>query len=160
MRSCWLVVVAGCFFTAAAFRGSVAQEPKAATPTPEPSRRIVPVVALKPGETKELLMCASCRLFTRGGGLIIRSMSESNDKQERTLWKKDGVAVEVPSMGAAAQAADAPAYKPLSDKGLSAFVVTVSAAKDAKPRQIEMHLADETCSGTCDTDFRVLVLAP
>jgi hypothetical protein len=61
-------------------------------------------------------------------------------------------------MGEATQAASAPAYKPLTDQGLSAFVVTVSAAKDAKPRQIEMHLADETCSGTCETDFRVLVV--
>ena len=159
MRSCWLVVVAGFLLAAAAFRTSEAQQSKA-TPPPEPSKRIVPVVALEPGETKELLVCAPCHLLTRGGGLIVKSMGEAADKQERTVWKKDGVTVEVPKMGEAAQAAAAPAYKPLADKGLSAFVVTVTAAKDAKPRQIEMHLADETCSGTCETDFRVLVLAP
>jgi hypothetical protein len=87
-------------------------------------------------------------------------MSESPEKLERTVWKKDGVTVSVPNMNEATQAAAAPAYKPLSDKGLSTFIVTVKAAKDAKPRLIDMHLADETCSGTCDTDFRVLVLAP
>jgi len=158
MRVFWGAVVAGCFIVAA-FRISEAQEPKAA-PKPEPSKRIIPVVAIKPGETKEMLMCASCRLLTRGRGLIVRAMSESNDEREGTVWKKDGVTVEVPKMVEAAQAARAPAYKPLTDKGLSAFVVTVSASKDAKPRSIEMHLADETCSGTCETDFRVLVLAP
>jgi hypothetical protein len=157
MRASWLVVIAGCLVAAVAFRSSEAQEQKAGPP-PEPSKRIVPVVALKPGETKELLMCCPCRLLTRGRGLIVRAMGEPDDNQERTVWKKDGVTVEVPMMIDAAQAAEAPAYKPLTDKGLSAFVVTVSASKDAKPRQIEMHLADETCSGTCATDFRVLVL--
>src|SRR5262245_59637038 len=159
MRLCWSVVVAGCFIAAAVFGPSETQGPTAAPP-PEPSRRIVPVVALKPGETKELHLCASCRLFTRGGGLIVKGMSESADEKERTVWKKDGVTVSVPKMGEATQAAAAPEYKPLSDKGLSAFVATVSASKNAKPRLIEMHLADETCSGTCETDFRVLVLAP
>jgi hypothetical protein len=153
------VVVAGCVIAAAAIVSSPAQEPKAA-PMPEPSKRIVPVVALKPGETKELLLCAPCRLLTRGGGLIVKGMSESADKQERTIWTKDGVTVEVPKMGEATQAAAAPAYKPLNDKSLSAFVVTVRAAKNAKPRLIEIHLADETCSGTCETDFRVLLLSP
>lgn len=158
MRTSWLsVVVAGCL-VAVALQSSEAQKPKAERP-----KKIVPVVAIKPGETKELLMCAPCSLFTRGGGLIIRAMGESAakpDKQERTVWKKDGVTVEVPKMGDAWTASKKPVYKPLSDKGLSAFVVTVTATTGAKPRLIEMHLADETCSGTCDTDFRVLVLAP
>jgi hypothetical protein len=155
MRKSWLVVVATGCVVAGALRNSEGQQPKTET-----TKKIVPVIALKPGETKELLMCAPCTLFTRGGGLIIQAMGESAEKQERTVWKKEGVTVQVPAMGDAFTASNAPVYKPLSDKGLSTFVVTVTAAKDAKPRLIEMHLADQTCSGTCETDFRVLVVAP
>jgi hypothetical protein len=39
-------------------------------------------------------------------------------------------------------------------------VVKVSAAQEAKPALVNLHIADETCSGTCDTGFRVLVVAP
>jgi hypothetical protein len=158
MRTIWLVTVVGCLL--AALGSSVAQQAKV---EPETPKKIVPVIVLKPGETKEQVMCAPCTLLTRGGGLIIRAMGESSEKaekHERTVWKREGVKVEVPNMGDATTASRAPAYKPLLDKGLSAFVVTVTASKDAKPGMIEMHLADETCSGTCATDFRVLVLAP
>jgi hypothetical protein len=163
MRFAWLTLpVIMCLVAAAVtYTNSAAQEPKTTSdpaPKEEPQKgRIVPVVSLKPGETKELLMSAPCALLTRGGGLLVRDMGESASK-ERTVWRKNGVTVELPNMGEAAKAASAPIYEPLKSKGLSPFVVKVSASKDAKIGLIDLHIADETCSGTCSTDFRVLVL--
>jgi hypothetical protein len=76
------------------------------------------------------------------------------------VWKRDGVTVEVPDFVEATKVAAAPLYSPLKAKGIDAFVVKVTAAKDAKPGLYDLHVADETCAGTCDTDFRVLIVAP
>jgi hypothetical protein len=165
MRYNWsLLAVFACLVAVvAAFTQTEAQEPKTTldpTPKEEPQKgRIVPVVSLKPGETKELLMSAPCALLTRGGGLLVREMGESMSN-ERTVWRKSGVTVELPNMGEAAKVASTPIYAPLRSKGLSPFVVKVSASKDARTGLIDLHIADETCSGTCSTDFRVLVLEP
>jgi hypothetical protein len=48
----------------------------------------------------------------------------------------------------------------MARKGLNAFLVRVTAAADAREGLHELHIADETCGGTCATDFRVLVVAP
>jgi hypothetical protein len=81
-------------------------------------------------------------------------------QEEQTVWKQDGVTVEVPNFSEAVAAAGAASYAPLKNAGLWAFVVKVSAADEARPGVINLHIADETCSGTCDTDFRVLIVAP
>jgi hypothetical protein len=163
MRFAWpAFVVIGCLIVAvAAFTNLGAQEEPKLAPNAEPPReRIVPVVALKPGEAKELLLSTVCTLFTRGGGLHIRDLDGGVVQNERTVWKSEGITVEVPEMGEAAKEVAAPIYAPLKDKGLSAFVVKVSASKEAKPGLVNLHIADTTCNGTCDTDFRVLVVAP
>jgi hypothetical protein len=147
-----------CLVAAALLQRSQGQEQKPVA-TAEVPKRIVPVIAVKPGETKEQLMCCACTFLTRGGGLRVAAMDAPNESNERTIWKGEGVTVEVPRMGEATAAARAPAYQPLLDKGLNAFAITVTAAKDARPRLIEIHLADLTCSGTCETDLRVLVIA-
>ncbi|MBX9578752.1 MAG: hypothetical protein K2X87_00445 [Gemmataceae bacterium] len=155
MRTSW--AAAGvCGVVAAAVLSRSAADP----PKEEPPRRIVPVVVLKPGETKELTLCAPCALMTRGGGLRVSGMGDAGEGKERTTWTKGGLTVSVPVMLEASAASRAPAYKPLADKGLSPFVVTVRAAADVKPGLTDLHVADETCSGTCETDFRVLVVAP
>ncbi|MBX9627625.1 MAG: hypothetical protein K2X82_27740 [Gemmataceae bacterium] len=155
MRMSWAVVGACGVVVAAALARSAADPPQ-----PEAPRRIVPVVVLKPGEVKELTLCAPCPLLTRGGGLRVSGMGDPGEGKERTVWTKGGLTVSVPKMGDAFTAAQAPAYKPLADKVLSPFVVTVRASADARPGLTDLHVADETCSGTCETDFRVLVVAP
>jgi hypothetical protein len=155
------LMVIGCFvIAAAAFTRLGAQEPKVVPKEEPPKGRIVPVVAIKPGEAKELLMSSPCALFSRSGGLIVREMGESGKKEERTVWKKDGLTVELQSVSEGAEISNAPAYTPLRTKGLSTFIVKVSASKEAKTGLIDFHLASETCSGTCSSDFRVLVIAP
>src|SRR5262249_51220918 len=139
---------------------SSAQQPQAGAVKGGPSKaRIVPVVMLKPGETKELLLSTWCTVgLTRGAGLLVRETAETAEGGK--IWKRGGVTVEVPGFVEATRAAAAPVYSPLKKKGLDAFTVKVTAAKDAQPGLYDLHIADVTCSGTCDTDFRVLVVAP
>ena len=42
----------------------------------------------------------------------------------------------------------------LKEKGINAFVVKVTAAENAKPGLLNLHLADTTCSGSCASDRR------
>ncbi|MBO0698645.1 MAG: hypothetical protein J2P46_09640 [Zavarzinella sp.] len=140
----------------ATFAPTGAQEPaakaKAAEPEPTPGR-IVPVVALKPGESKEMLLSTSCALTTRGYGLYVRDPKDAPARPERDKpWTRDGVTVtfdKTPDSSPMAAAAG----------GVHLFLVKVTAAADAKPGLLDLHVADSTCSGTCLTDFRVLVLA-
>jgi hypothetical protein len=161
MRSIWLGLVVSVLAVIAftGFDHSGAQPPKTETPKGGPAKaRIVPVVMLKPGETKELLLSTWCTVgITRSEGLLVR---ETTDKATGgKVWKRDGVTVEVPGFEEATKAA-APVYSALKKQGLDAFIVKVTAAKDAKPGLYDLHVADFTCSGACDTDFRVLVIAP
>jgi hypothetical protein len=159
MRFRWLaVIVIGCVVAAlVSLTNSGADEPAPPSQEEQPKGRIVPVVLVRPGETKELRLSTSCALLTRGRGLLVRELKEGPAPQEGKVWIRDGVTVEVPDYYAAAQAAGAANYAPLKDAGLWAFVVKVSATDEAKPGLINLHIADETCSGTCDTDLRVLV---
>jgi hypothetical protein len=141
-----------------------AKEPAAAQ---EPNPKIIPVVMLQPGETRELLMSTWCRLgVTRGGGLSVKLMAggtynglEDHNERISKTWKLGGVTVKVPDFGEAERVAALPIYAPLKEKGINAFVVKVTAAEDAKPGLLNLHLADSTCSGSCESDFRVLVVA-
>jgi hypothetical protein len=149
--------------------GSQGASPSPTKPAEEQvDRRILPVVILKPGETKELLMTAACHLkITRGGGLWVRAMPDSSypeekgdsEREPKTL-KRGGLTITVPDFGEAEKHAAQPIYAPLTKKGLNAFIVKVTASKDTKPGLLNLHLADTTCSGSCETDFRVLVIEP
>ena len=127
-------------------------------PEPEKDSRILPVVVLKAGETKELVMTVSCTHgITRGGGLSVKLMGDTQ-KSTKT-WKRDGVAVEVPDFDEAVKGANAAIYAPLKEQNLNAFTVKVTTTSDAKPGLLNFHLANDTCSGNCASDFRVLVVA-
>lgn len=137
-------------------RGLVRAEGK----TAEKIGRIVPVVVLHPGEVQEITLASHCTVgLSRSGGLTIREMAATPQKEvtfTRT-WKKDGVTVEIPEASAAMKAAEAPIYAPLNKKKLQVFTVKVSADKDAQTGLYELHVADYTCSGDCETDLRILV---
>jgi hypothetical protein len=138
----------------ARFAPTGAQEPaaKAKTAEPEPTAgRIVPVVALKPGESKEMLLSTSCPLVSRGIGLHVRDPKDPTARPERDqAWTRDGVTVTFDP---------APDTSPMAAAagGVHLFLVKVTAAAEAKPGLLDLHVADSTCSGTCLTDFRVLV---
>jgi hypothetical protein len=134
---------------------STAQQPKAEQ---ERDSRILPLVVIKAGETKEQVMTVSCRLGpTRGGGLFVKLMGDA-EKMTKT-WKRDGVTVEVPDFEEAVKGSNAAIYGPLKEKNLNVFSVKVTTTSDAKPVLLDFHLADETCSGNCSSDFRVLVIS-
>lgn len=148
--------------------GSQGPSPSSSKAAEEADSRILPVVMLKPGETKELLMTVACRVgSTRGGGLWVRAMEDSSypaekgdsERYPKTL-KRGGLTITVPDFDEAEKKAGLPIYAPLAKKGLNAFIVKVTASKDAKPGLLNLHLADTTCSGGCETDFRVLVIEP
>jgi hypothetical protein len=149
--------------------GSKGPSPSPSKPAEEADSRILPVVMLKPGETKELLMTVACRVgSTRGGGLWVRAMEDSSysaekgeaeERAPKTL-KRGGLTITVPDFSEAEKNAALPVYAPLAKKGLNAFVVKITASKDTKPGLLNLHLADTTCSGGCATDFRVLVIEP
>jgi hypothetical protein len=130
----------------------------------EPARaKIVPVVLLKAGEQKELLLSMRCTAgATRSGGLDVREVgaAERNGFQSSKAWNQNGVTVEVPSFDEGRKQASSPRFAPLKKAGIDAFSVKITAAKDAKPGAYNLHLADFTCNGTCETDFRVLVVEP
>ncbi len=161
-------VVVAALAVGAVLMQSGAQQPKTEAPAAqEPNPKIIPVVAVKPGESKELLMSTWCHLGpTRGGGLSVKMMSggtfdgqaDNNDRFSK-VWKMAGVTVEVPDSAEAEKVAALPVYAPLKEKGINAFVVKVTAAEDAKPGLLNLHLADSTCSGHCESDFRVLIVA-
>jgi hypothetical protein len=134
---------------------SSGQQPKAEQ---ERDTRILPLIVVKAGETKEQVMTVSCHLGpTRGGGLFVKLMGDA-EKMTKT-WKKDGVTVEVPDFDEAVKGSNPAIYGPLKEKNLNVFSVKVTTTSDAKPGLLDFHLADETCSGNCSSDFRVLVIS-
>jgi hypothetical protein len=137
---------------------SGAQQSKPETPVQERDPRMLPLVVVKAGETKEQVMTVSCHLGpTRGGGLSVKLMGDA-EKITKT-WKRDGVTVEVPDFEEAVKGSNAAIYAPLKEKNLNAFSVKVTTTPEAKPGLLNFHLADDTCSGSCASDFRVLVVA-
>lgn len=123
-------------------------------------RRIVPVVAVGPGEVKTMLLSTSCSLITRGRGLVLVGMRDgkriANEadrpntpvRDDGKVFKHRGVTVEFVT--------DAKQLPPAANL-VNYFLVRVTAAKDAEPGLLDLHVQDETCSGTCHTDLRVLV---
>jgi len=156
------------FIACVAFVQSNAHQPKTEAPVVADAKsKIIPVVVVKPGESRELVMSTWCLVsITRGGGLSIGMMKggsfddlkDGNDRKAK-VWKLAGITVEVPDFGEAEKVAGSPLYTPLKEKGINAFVVKVKAAEDARPGLLNLHLADNTCSGNCAADFRVLIVA-
>ena len=141
--------------------------PTAKDPQTKKPLKIVPIVSLRPGETEILLLSTHCTVgVTRGGGFGITEMRNGAPKEGQTTgdkgasYSRDGVMIKVPDWDAAEKFAASPPYTSLRESGIAVFEVTISASKEAKPGLLEMHLVDATCSGHCDTDFRVLVTSP
>jgi len=131
------------------------------------SLKIVPIVTLKPGDTKKLLLSTHCTVgATRGGGFGITEMRDGVPSKGQTVghegasYRRGGVMIKVPGWDAAERFAASPPYSSLQKSGIAVFEVTISASNQAKPGLLDMHLVDATCSGHCDTDFRVLVTSP
>lgn len=123
--------------------------------------KIVPLVTLKPGETKELLLSTWCTVgVTRGGGFDLAEMRDGKPVGNGTkTYREGGVTISVPDFDEGEKFASSPEYALLKERDVDAFKVTVTASASAKPGLMEMHLVDATCAGHCKTDFRVLVVA-
>ena len=127
---------------------------------------IVPLVKVKPGESKEILFSTSCTVgATRGGGFSLAEMKHGRPQFEQAglkgsrVFNKNGVTISVPDFQEGPEFASREEFATLKQLGVNAFQVTISASDQAEPGLLEMHLLDATCSGRCKTDFRVLVVA-
>ena len=146
---------------------SKAQEPTPLKSNPSKTKdlKIVPLVTLRPGETKELLLSTWCTVgATRGGGFSLAEMIggkpqflESPLRGNRS-YSRDGVTISVLDWEQGVKFASSSKYSLLKKKSIDAFEVTIAAASTAKSGLFEMHLLDSTCAGSCTTDFRVLVV--
>ena len=155
--------------TVSFFAISNAQEANSTTTNENASAKaqlvIVPLVTLKPGETKELLLSTWCTVGpTRGGGFSVAEMRngrpifENSTLKGNGLFSKRGVTITVPDFDAGTKFAGSAEFAPLKKRSIDAFKVTIAASRDAQPGILEMHLVDATCAGYCKTDFRVLVV--
>jgi hypothetical protein len=150
------------------FAISPAQE--VATPNPNETESdgkkllIVPLVAVKPGETKELILSTWCTVgVTRGGGFGLTEMRDGKPVgggHDVKSYREGGLTISVPSFKEGVTFASEPEFALLTERHIAPFKVTVAASRDAKPGLFEMHLVDSTCAGQCKTDFRVLVVEP
>ena len=122
---------------------------------------IVPLVVVKPGETKQLMLSTWCTVgVTRGGGFGLTEMLEegSSGGFNTKTYSRAGVTISVPNFKDGAEFAKLPEFAALKDRHFNAFQVSITAAGNAEPGLMEMHLIDSTCSGDCQTHFRVLVV--
>ena len=154
-------------FAAASVQRSDGQHPQTDAPQGRPDKaKIVPVVMLKPGESRELLLSTWCTVgVTRGGGLSVREMADDHapgpkdaTSKDGKTWRRSGVTVAVPDFQAASTTAASPEFAALKAQGIDAFYVKIAADTDAKRGLYELHVADSTCSGFCSADIRVLVV--
>lgn len=160
------LIVCAVLFVGANWAQESATQTKAAKPDVS-QKSIVPLVMLKPGETKELLLSTSCTVgLTRGGSFSLAEMKDGVPQFENPTLRgnrtfvSDGLTISVADYQEALAFANSDQFRALKAIDLNAFTVTVSAAADAKAGVKEMHLLDATCSGHCRTDFRVLVVSP
>src|SRR5262245_16789349 len=78
------------------------------------TERIIPVLALKAGESKELLLSTWCSLnATRGVGLTLREMKNdhADNMKDEKAWQRDGISVTVPDFKEGSKTADLPEYE-------------------------------------------------
>lgn len=135
--------------------------------SPQKQLDIIPLVTLKPGETKEVLFSTQCTVgITRGGGLSLAEMRDGKPFFEKSLlqgnrsYSRQGVTITAPTFDEGTTFAASAEFAALRKLHLDAFRITITAAPDAQPGVLEMHIADNTCAGQCRADFRVLVLEP
>lgn len=125
---------------------------------------IVPLVTIQPGQTRTLLLTTKCTVgVTRGGGFGLSEMRDGKPfggGYDVKKYHQRGVTITVPDFNEGPKFASSPEFAALHKLGVNAFQVTISAADDAQPGLLEIHLVDSTCSGHCKTDFRVLVVEP
>jgi len=158
------LVIAGAIIFAG-INHSTGQQPKAETARTEKEKaaklKIVPVLVINPGEERELTLSTECTVgITRGGGFNLMEI-DSKEKgfgAHTKVWQRDGLTIEAPDFVTGEKQAAEPQYKPLREAGLNVFRVKVTAAKEAKPGVVNLHLVDQTCNGWCTADFRVLVV--
>jgi hypothetical protein len=146
-----------------------ADEPATKQPAQARTTRIMPLVVVAPGETKTVYFSGECTVdITRGGGLAVAEMVDGKrpviglPNDDDKVFSRAGVTVTVPTMS------EAPKLDKRMRSGAQAamarvrpvFPVTVTAAADAKPVAIDLHLLDATHSSHCKTDFTVVVAAP
>jgi hypothetical protein len=125
------------------------------TATPQPlgeTAPIVPLIVIKPGETRELLLTSACARITRGSGPAVHQLGHFEYN-----------AAQVCTVGEVSATFEHPAeendYPALVEAGVKSCKLTVSASESAEPGIIDLHLTDLTCGGTCYIDVRVLVVA-
>lgn len=121
---------------------------------------IVPLVEISPGETKELILASSGAMMSRGDGLRLRKINRTSEGVELATFEADenGVSISVPGMDLAAKAGDwAPRYADLTSQSRYPFVVTITAAANAKSQVLEMRVENSRCGGVLATDFCVFV---
>jgi len=123
---------------------------------------IIPLITLRPGETRELMLSTWCTVGpTRGTGFGLAEMLNGKrvgSEEAGKSYTRDGVTISVPPPDKATAFANSAMFSPLKNRHIEPFVVTILASADAKPGLIEMHLVDNTCAGQCQSHFRVLVL--
>lgn len=149
---------------------AIASAQEVATPTSDESVSdekkmvIVPLVVMKPGEKKDLLLSTWCTVgITRGGGFGLTEMRDGEpvgDGHDVKSYRQGGITISVPSFKEGEAFANSPQFAGLKKSHIAPFKVTIAASRDAKPGLLEMHLVDSTCAGQCKTDFRVLVVEP
>lgn len=122
--------------------------------------KIVPLVVVKAGETKELLLSTWCTVgVTRGGGFNLTEMRDGKPKGNGgKTYSARGVTISVPDFEEGERFASSSEYSLLKKHNIDAFKVSITASETAQSGLLEMHLIDATCSGYCNTDFRVLVV--
>src|SRR5262245_49057104 len=125
MRStcCAFLLAVAAVIPLVGFDRACGHQPKAESAKTEPARaKIVPVVVLKPGEQKELLLSTACTVgATRSGGLDVREIGgeQRPGLTSAKVWKRNGVVVEVPDFDTGEKQAAAPEYEPLRKAGVN-----------------------------------------
>jgi len=129
----------------------------------EQKLKIIPLIQIKPGETRQLLLSTWCPVGpTRGGGFFVTEMRDGKpvDYDRVKTYQRAGVTVTVPGFDEAQKFAQQEHFGPLQKSSVDPFKVTITAAQDAPVGLMEIHLVDTTCAGQCQSDFRVLVVGP
>ena len=163
MYARWFALIAVVAIVVFGLAGLAHTDAQDAKPKQEPeglNPKIVPVLAIKPGETKEMLLSTACALVTRGRGLHFKAMNGEELKEVKDkVWKTDRLSLEFNTASELPYRTNKSEAVVVAERKVSLFIVKVTASADAKPGLIDLHVADATCSGTCATDVRVLILA-
>lgn len=140
---------------------------RSAPPKANTTKEIIPILVLKPGETKQFLLSTHCAVgVTRSGGFAIAEMQDGKAVEGTKVgfgaaacYERNGIKLSIPGFVEAEAFASSKPFDTLGPLGIQVFMVTVTASSHAEPGLMDIHLVDRTCSGHCSTDLRVLVAA-